>query len=198
MFFDKRDEKDFKMKKTLLALTLCAVSVSAFAKPSCTAYPENERVGMFQLQQDLIKRGFEIKDSQIKNNCYRVKAKKDGKLVKMYFDMKGNPVNHDVKDNQQFAKQRDLKPCNHYPQDKRMSQHDVQRKILHDGASIVHFGERDNCFNALVREKDGNKVLLRMDMSNGQVVERLNPPPKPKYDKSNKKYNKKHDKKKNK
>lgn len=198
MFFDQQDEKDFEMnKKMVLALTLCAFSMVAVAKPACVAYPQEERVSLFQVQQDLIKRGFEIKDSQIKNNCYRVKAKKDGKPVKMYFDMKGKPVHHDVKDNKQFAKH-DLKPCNHYPQDKRMSQNDVQRKILHDGASIVHFGERDNCFNAVVREKDGSKVLLRMDMSNGQVVERLNPPPKLelKHNKSHKKSNKKRDKKK--
>ncbi|MBR6026588.1 MAG: PepSY domain-containing protein [Neisseriaceae bacterium] len=184
------------MKKTLLALTLCAVSVSAFAKPSCTAYPENERVGMFQLQQDLIKRGFEIKDSQIKNNCYRVKAKKDGKPVKMYFDMKGKPVEREM--NNQPNVRNNGKSCTYYPQDKRMAQNDVQRKILNNGGTILRFGERDNCFNALVRDKNGSKVLMRLDMSNGNVVETITPSAQnEKYDgKFDKKSHKKHDKKK--
>jgi hypothetical protein len=69
--------------------TLAAVSVPAFAKADCKAYPKSEWMKEADAKAKIEAQGYTIKKFKVDGNCYEIYGKnKEGKKVEIYYDAK--------------------------------------------------------------------------------------------------------------
>ncbi len=85
------------MKKSLVALLACAVSLPALAA-NCPFYPQNEWMPQSQLTAQLEKEGYTIHRMKVDDNCYEMRGlNAKGERVEIDFDAKsGKPVKTEI------------------------------------------------------------------------------------------------------
>ena len=80
------------MKQTMfaIALGLCAcVSMPAFAKANCKAYPKAEWMKEADAKAKIEAQGYTISKFKVDGNCYEIYGRnKAGKKVEIYYDAK--------------------------------------------------------------------------------------------------------------
>jgi hypothetical protein len=89
------------MKQAMLAivLSLCAfVSVPAFAKANCKAYPKAEWMKEADAKAKIEAQGYTIAKFKVDGNCYEIYGRnKAGKKVEIYYDAKTlEPVKSEI------------------------------------------------------------------------------------------------------
>jgi hypothetical protein len=89
------------MKHVILAvaLGLCAiVSMPAFAKANCKAYPKAEWMKEADAKSRIEAQGYTISKFKVDGNCYEIYGRnKAGKKVEIYFDAKTlEPVKSEI------------------------------------------------------------------------------------------------------
>jgi len=89
------------MKQILIATVAClaaSVSLSAFAKADCKAYPKDQWMKEADAKAKIEGQGYTISKFKVDGNCYEIYGKnKEGKKVEIYFDAKTlEPVKSEI------------------------------------------------------------------------------------------------------
>jgi hypothetical protein len=90
------------MNRAALATVLglaALVSMPAFAKANCKAYPKSEWMKEADARAKIERQGYAIDKFKVDGNCYEIYGRnKDGKKVEIYFDAKSlEPVKSEVR-----------------------------------------------------------------------------------------------------
>ena len=81
------------MKKVIAAFALSTIATVAVAGPHCNRYPAEQRMDMNQVQAQLEKQGYQVREMEYDDGCYEVKGTDaQGRKVKLYLDTKSGKI----------------------------------------------------------------------------------------------------------
>ncbi len=77
------------MKRTMILLSMVALSGSAFADANCAKHPKSEWMSEAEAKAKIEAQGYRIRKFKVDGNCYEIYGtNKDGKKAEVYFDTK--------------------------------------------------------------------------------------------------------------